>query len=52
MGEFMDMIRNISDNVWSIPGIFRRQKLEDEFVFKAHRPWIVLQEEVTLRAWS
>ena len=49
IGDFMDMMGNNYDNIWYILGILRRWNLEDEFVFKAHSPRIVSQEEVTLR---
>ena len=52
MGDFIDMMGNISNNVQTILSILRRRNLVDEFVFKACSPRIVSQEEVTLRARS
>ena len=45
MGDFMDMMGNISNNVCSIIGILRRQNDDDDdFVFKARNPRIDPQE--------
>lgn len=52
MGDLMDIIGNISDNVCSILGILLRKNLDDDFVFKSHNSRIVPHEEDILRALS